>query len=195
MCSSAHLTFLLPYLGSSAKNWLVCSFCHREYLFSSSHGRLINKQLIQFLNSVWIMVAELIFNFILVFLTTTCVQATAVTAVTTSSALLHDYNCPTWYTYNLTNGQCVCTNRGIYKTAYYKVECSENGATIAPGYCATYEEGHGTLIAICLYFQPNAFSLTPDGYYPIPHNISHIIHKHPLGSVSIRKALLTQSTE
>ena len=99
----------------------------------------------------------------------TCVQATEVT--TDSSVAQYDYLCQPWYTYNPFDGSCTCTK--TFHTSYSAVKCSQLGAIIPHGFCTTYNEGTGTLLARCLYFQSKGLNLTSDGY-TLPHNITEL---------------------
>ena len=102
---------------------------------------------------------------------TTCLQATEI--ATASSAAQYDYLCQPWYYYNPTNGQCTCKTKTTDHTSHYKVGCSKHGAIIALGFCTTHEEGNGTFLVQCPYFQPNGLNLTSDGY-TLPYNISEL---------------------
>ena len=78
-----------------------------------------------------------------------------------------------WHHYNASSGQCVCTNWKEGKLKPFNIKCNNEGVAIAPGYCTTYEEGRGTVIAECLYFKPDGLNLTRDGY-SLPQNISEL---------------------
>ena len=105
---------------------------------------------------------------------TASTQATEVAAAHPVS-YTSDYYCRPWYRYNDSSGQCVCTDRKVSHSMNQEIKCSvyEEGVAIAPGYCTTYKEGRGTVIAECLYFKPDGLNLTRDGY-SLPQNISEL---------------------
>ena len=103
----------------------------------------------------------------------TCTIVTDATTVSPSAR--SDLLCQPWYSYDVTNEECVCTEWRVHKTSYKKVKCGKDSAIIAPGYCTTFEEGNGTFLGICLYFQSTGLNFTSDGY-TLPQNITELNH-------------------
>lgn len=86
----------------------------------------------------------------------------------------NDYYCRPWYQYNASSGTCACTDWKVAHMEELKAKCSEEGVLIAPGYCTTYEEGNGTLIAQCQYFRPDGLNFTSSDGYSLTQNISEL---------------------
>ena len=56
----------------------------------------------------------------------------------------------------------------------YSLHRSRNSATVCIGYCMTYEEGNGTFLVECPYFDYHTFNVNNLGYIQLPEYLSEL---------------------
>ena len=95
------------------------------------------------------------------------------TQLTTSSlSLNHDAQCPPWFFYNTATEKCECYRSPSTDDI---VKCTEQGALLRYGNCMTYEEGEGTFVDRCQYFQTSGHNTTDSpGFITLPDNVSEL---------------------
>ena len=95
------------------------------------------------------------------------------TQLTISSlSLTKDNQCPPWFFFNTATKNCECYSSPSTDEI---VKCTEQGALLKYGYCMTHEEGEGTFVGRCQYFQISGHNTTdPPGFITLPDNISEL---------------------
>ena len=83
-----------------------------------------------------------------------------------------DHQCPPWFFYNTATRRCECYRSPSTDDI---VKCTEQGALLKYGYCMTHEEGEGTVVGRCQYFEIGGHnkSETP-GFISLPDNVSEL---------------------
>ena len=86
--------------------------------------------------------------------------------------LTHEYECPPWFFYNTATKQCECHRSPSTDSI---VSCAEQGALLKYGFCMTFEEGKGTFVGRCQYFEIKGHNTSErPGFITLPDNMSEL---------------------
>ena len=86
-----------------------------------------------------------------------------------------ELQCPPWFFYNTTTYKCECYHN-LSDSEGSIVLCTDKGALLRNGYCMTHEEGKGTFVSRCIYFEVNGHNRSGNftGFITLPDNISQL---------------------
>ena len=84
-----------------------------------------------------------------------------------------NHECPPWFFYNTSTENCECYHSPSTEQI---VKCTDQGALLQIGYCMTHEEGEGTFVSLCQYFELEGHnkSETFPGFITLPDNVSEL---------------------
>lgn len=71
------------------------------------------------------------------------------------------------------NSECKCYNMNDNSLSD-AVLCTDEGTLLQFGYCMTYEEGNGTFLVECPYFDYHAFNVSNLEYIQLPEHLSEL---------------------
>ena len=88
--------------------------------------------------------------------------------------LFVEKECGPWHYHKQIDGECQCYQRDGVPVDW--IRCTDESALLLFGNCMTYEEGEGTFVSECPYFQAQGHKVSDSepGYIELPNNISEL---------------------